>query len=360
MDKIAIVAGARPNFMKVAPVLKVYEKLTGKNMLFVHTGQHYDFSMSETFLEELDLRKPDAFLGAGSGSHAFQTSKVMTEFEKWCTENKPSSIVVAGDVNSTMACAITAAKIGIPSAHIESGLRSFDRSMPEEINRMVTDQLSEILFTTCKNAGDNLKKENVFGRVYFVGNPMIDSLVYISGKLDGKILGSMDLQKGEYCLVTIHRPSNVDDQENLKIIADILTGLSDMIKIVFPVHPRTLKKLKNSAYKEKLLKKDIILTEPLKYSKFIEVEKNAKLVLTDSGGVQEETTYFKVPCLTLRPNTERPITVTEGTNELVPLDFSIIKSKVSDIIAGKWKKGVVPELWDGRAGERIARYLADW
>lgn len=359
IKKIAIIAGARPNFMKIGPVLKAYESAMDK-MLFVHTGQHYDFSMSDVFFKELGLREPDVFLGAGSGSHARQTAKVMTEFEKWCLENKPGRVVVAGDVNSTMACSIVASKLGIPSAHIESGLRSFDRTMPEEINRIVTDQLSEFLFTTSKDAEKNLRKENVFGEIHFVGNSMIDSLLYISDKLDGQTLDNMSLKKSEYCLVTLHRPLNVDNKDNLKIVTEILANVAEMIKIVFPVHPRTLKNLENFGYNKTLENHGVMLTEPLGYKSFVELEKNAEFVLTDSGGVQEETTYFKVPCLTLRANTERPVTVTEGTNELVPPDKNIIREKASQIISGKWKKGTVPELWDGKAGERIAQILRDW
>ncbi len=358
MDKIAIIAGARPNFMKIAPVLRALESFKDGVSLLVHTGQHYDFSMSDIFFRELGIREPDGFLGAGSGSHAEQTAKVMTAFETWCREVKPKRIAVAGDVNSTMACAIVGAKTYIPVAHIESGLRSFDRTMPEEINRIVTDQLSDLLFTTCRDAEINLKRENAFGKICFVGNPMIDSLVCISGKIDGKTLDDMGLKKDEYCLITLHRPANVDDKCNLGKITDILNNLSEMIKTVFPVHPRTLKNLESFGYKEKLQK--VLMTKPLGYKSFIELEKNAKFVLTDSGGVQEETTYFRVPCLTLRPNTERPVTVTEGTNELCDLDKNDFFEKVHKIIAGNWKKGAVPELWDGRAGERIARILVDW
>ncbi|MBN1619565.1 UDP-N-acetylglucosamine 2-epimerase (non-hydrolyzing) [candidate division WOR-3 bacterium] len=358
MKKTAIVAGARPNFMKIAPVLRELKSNNDDDFLLVHTGQHYDYLMSEVFFKELGIREPDAFLGAGSGSHAEQTAKVMTSFEKWCFEKNPGRIVVAGDVNSTMACAIAGAKISIPVAHIESGLRSFDKTMPEEINRIVTDQLSALLFTTCMEAEINLKRENTFGNIHFVGNPMIDSLIYISEKLDGKTLDDMGLDKREYCLVTLHRPANVDDRENLENLSEILNGISEIIKVVFPVHPRTLKNLEYYGFKEKL--KNVLMTKPLGYKNFIELEKNAKFVLTDSGGVQEETTYFMVPCLTLRPNTERPVTVTEGTNELCDLDKTAVLEKVRIIIGQKWKKGSIPDFWDGNAGSRIACILADW
>ncbi|KQC13698.1 MAG: UDP-N-acetylglucosamine 2-epimerase [Desulfuromonas sp. SDB] len=347
--------------MKVAPVLKVLDRSHEISCLLVHTGQHYDAKMSEVFFQDLEIREPDAYLGVGSGSHAQQTARVMEEFEKWCLQHKPDRVVVAGDVNSTMAAAIVAVKLNIPSAHIESGLRSFDREMPEEINRIVTDQLCEILFITSEDARENLIKENVQGEIHFVGNPMIDSLVTISEKLDHKILSELNINSQNYLLVTLHRPRNVDNQENLQKLVDILLDISKNLPVVFPVHPRTEKNLEKFDLSEKLSRKQgILLTGPIGYRDFICLEKNAKAVLTDSGGIQEETTYFGIPCLTARPNTERPVTITMGTNELVNLDKDMILDNIDLILKEKYKKGKIPPRWDGKAGERIAQILIDW
>lgn len=359
--KVFLVVGARPNFMKMSPLYFELIKEKGVKTSIVHTGQHYDYEMSQAFFEEFDLPKLNYFLGAGSGTHAEQTGKIMIQFEKVLSKEKPDLVVVFGDVNSTLACSVTARKLFIPVAHVEAGLRSFDMTMPEEINRKVTDAISDLLFTPSEDADENLMKEGISrNKIHLVGNIMIDSLIAILGKInksyEDRILQKFDLQKEDYVLVTLHRPTNVDSKDNLEKILNLLNNLSQEAPVIFPMHPRTRRNI--DKFRIKLVfNKKFYISKPLKYREFIVLEKDAGFVLTDSGGIQEETTYLNIPCLTLRPNTERPITVTEGTNELV--DMGNIEEKVGLILSGKRKQGKVPELWDGKTGQRIARIIAE-
>lgn len=360
--KVILVAGARPNFMKVAPIL---EKMKARpewfQPLFVHTGQHYDDNMSKSFLEDLGMSEPDAYLGVGSSSHAVQTAKVMIEFEKIIEREKPDLVLVVGDVNSTLACAVVSAKQCVAVAHVEAGLRSRDRTMPEEINRILTDQLSDILFTTCAEANVNLEREGIArDKIRFVGNIMIESLIRHREKIDeSPVLGRMGLQSGQYALLTLHRPSNVDRMESFKTIFSTLKEISVQIPIVFPVHPRTRTRIQEFDLADaSALDHRLLLTEPLEYFDFLSLEKNARFVMTDSGGVQEETTFYQVPCLTIRDNTERPITVTDGTNMLVGVDAKKLLAESRVILSGNRKKGSIPPLWDENVSERIIQILA--
>jgi UDP-N-acetylglucosamine 2-epimerase (non-hydrolysing) len=362
MKKIISVVGARPNFMKVAPIHKAFCGLSpGEHKvlhLICHTGQHYDEKMSKIFFEDLELPKPDYFLGVGSGSHAEQTGNVMKEFEKVLIREEPDLVIVVGDVNSTIACSLTAVKMGIKIAHVEAGLRSFDRSMPEEINRVLTDAISDFLFITEKSAWKNLKDEGIDeSKIFMVGNVMIDSLIrYLTKTRISNILDSLSLLSGSYALVTLHRPSNVDLEDGLRKIVTLLNKLSTEIKVVFPIHPRTKKNLESHSL-IKSLSGDIILTDPIGYIDFISLVKNSKLVLTDSGGIQEETTYLGIPCVTLRNNTERPITVEIGTNILAGDDRERALESCLSILGGELKNGSIPDLWDGHSGERIVEIL---
>ncbi|MDT3778028.1 UDP-N-acetylglucosamine 2-epimerase (non-hydrolyzing) [Nitrospira sp. MA-1] len=350
MSKICTVVGARPNFMKMAPVILEFKRRELPQFC-VHTGQHYDSQMSTIFFDELGMPKPDAFLGVGSCSHAEQTARIMTSFEKLCLEQKFTLVIVAGDVNSTLACALVAAKLHIPVAHVESGLRSFDRSMPEEINRIVTDHLSSILFTTEPSGNDNLHNEGVFvGQTHFVGNTMIDSLkAHLDKALAGKPWQKLDIEPHSYGLVTLHRPANVDDLPTLSQIVLALKEISGELPLLFPVHPRTRAGL------EQILSDwaPIRIIEPLGYLDFLALMAKAKLVLTDSGGIQEETTILKVPCVTIRPNTERPITVEAGTNRLAGVTKEGIVAAAKAALSQKSLNKNPPALWDGQAASRI-------
>ncbi len=361
MKRILNVVGARPNFMKIAPIQRHMQK---QNPLFepilIHTGQHYDEQMSKLFFEDLQLPKPDVYLGVGSGSHATQTAKIMMEFEKVCLDTKPDLVLVVGDVNSTAACSLVASKLWIPVAHVEAGLRSFDRKMPEEINRLVTDALADFLFTTEKSGSDNLIKEGIGeSKIHFVGNVMIDSLTFFQEKSkDSNILAKLQLEPQNYALVTLHRPSNVDDPENFQKILDAFEVIQKDIPIIFPIHPRTEKNIKKFGMEDKVEKlHNLRLLPPIGYLDFMQLSHNCKFIMTDSGGIQEETTFLKIPCLTLRENTERPVTATIGTNEVVGTDTQKIISNAQKILAGDWKKGEIPPLWDGKAGERIVEVL---
>ena len=349
---ICSVVGARPNFMKIAPVF-LELKRRGIPQLLVHTGQHYDANMSQIFFEELGLPVPDIYLGVGSGTHGRQTARVMMAFEEVCLKERPDLVVVGGDVNSTLAAALVAAKLQIPVAHVEAGLRSFDRSMPEEVNRIATDHLSMLLFTTEKSANTNLRQEGIGpGKVHFVGNCMVDTLLdHVDVALRGLPWQGFDVKPGDYALLTLHRPSNVDDPDVLKIVMRCINDVSRQFPVLFPVHPRTRARLARERIK---VASTVILTEPLPYLTFIGLMARACLVLTDSGGIQEETTVLQIPCLTLRWNTERPVTVERGTNRLVGTDPGAIKKSVETILAGKWPSGVRPARWDGKAGQRIA------
>jgi UDP-N-acetylglucosamine 2-epimerase (non-hydrolysing) len=358
--KIISVVGARPNFMKVAPIHKAFVKLNNKSIkhLICHTGQHYDDKMSKVFFDDLELPKPDYYLGAGSGSHAEQTAKVMIEFEKVLLRENPDLVLVVGDVNSTIACSLTAVKLGIKVAHVEAGLRSFDRKMPEEINRILTDAISDYLFVSEQSGVTNLKNEGIPpGKVFFVGQVMIDSLVNFLPKAEkSDILERLNVKAENYVLVTLHRPGNVDEKENLINLLSTLTRISDKRKIVFPVHPRTMKNIEEFGLAGMLGKK-IIFTAPLGYLDFLKLLKHADFIMTDSGGIQEESTYLGVHCITIRTTTERPVTVETGTNYLTGDDYKIAEATAFELIAGNRKKGSVPDLWDGRAAERIVRIL---
>jgi len=316
--------------------------------------------MSKVFFDELELPKPDFYLGVGSGSHAEQTAKVMIEFEKILIAEKPDLVIVVGDVNSTVACSLTAVKLGIKVAHVEAGLRSFDRIMPEEINRILTDSISDYLFVTEQSGVDNLLHEGISKeKIYFVGNVMIDSLVYYLPKAEkSKVLEDYELEKGKYILVTMHRPSNVDNEDGLRGLMNMLNELAKEHKILFPMHPRTKHNLaKFGISTDNDLAKNIIITEPIGYIDFLCLTKNAELVITDSGGIQEETTFLGVQCITLRDNTERPSTVEIGTNNLIGTDLVKAALAVNNVIAGHSKSGNIPELWDGKTAERIIKVV---
>lgn len=361
--KIISVVGARPNFMKVAPIHRAFLNVSDKfKHQICHTGQHYDAKMSDSFFNDLDMPQPKYFLGVGSGSHAEQTAKVMVGIEKVLIEAKPDLLIVVGDVNSTLAATITAVKLGIKVAHIEGGLRSFDRSMPEEINRLATDAISNYCFITEEDALVNLTNENFpKENIYFVGNTMIDSLHYaLENSKKYNILEDLQLNEKDYVLLTLHRPSNVDDKDQLNMLLDIIEFISKNKKAVFPMHPRTLKNIEVFGLKEKFDSlENLIVTEPLGYLDFVTLMKNSFLVVTDSGGIQEETTALLVPCLTLRTTTERPITVSIGTNILIPPHFNDIKNELEKAFLGNLKKGEIPYLWDGKASDRIVKIISE-
>ncbi len=358
--KIDLIVGARPNYMKAAPLYREFRKYPDKfQCRLVHTGQHYDERMSDIFFRELELPEPDVYLGVGSGRHGEQTGKIMIEYEKAILKDRPDLILVAGDVNSTVACSLVAVKLHIKVGHIEGGLRSRDWTMPEEINRIVTDNISDYLFTTSRDADENLRKEGIPAeKIHFVGNTMIDSLQYYLPKVNRRTIHSqLGVKPGNYILITLHRPSNVDQDEVFRGLFDILEQIQEKIPVVFPMHPRTRKMLTEFGMSRYLKLPNLIITEPLGYHDFMKLQKDAKLVLTDSGGIQEETTVLGVPCLTLRKNTERPITVQEGTNELVgPYPDKILKRTLT-ILGGEKIDGRIPEYWDGRAAERIVTIL---
>ncbi|MFH1856394.1 MAG: UDP-N-acetylglucosamine 2-epimerase (non-hydrolyzing) [Candidatus Omnitrophota bacterium] len=358
--KIINVVGARPNFMKIAPIIEEMKKHKDIKALLLHTGQHYDREMSKLFFEDLKLPAPDIYLGVGSASHAQQTAKIMLEFEKILLEEKPDLVVVVGDVNSTIACALTAVKLFIPVAHVEAGLRSYDRTMPEEINRILTDSISDYLFTTCRDADKNLLKEGIAKeKIHFVGNVMIDTLLkQINKASESDILDKLNLQPKGYTVLTLHRPSNVDNKETFTEILDALEEVQKRIKIIFPIHPRTAKKIEDFGLSGKVEKmSNFNMVPPMGYLDFLKLMSESKFILTDSGGIQEETTILKIPCITLRENTERPITIIEGTNVLVGTDKNKIVEESLKIIEGKEKRGTIPELWDGKAAERIVGVL---
>lgn len=360
---LVVVVGARPNFMKMAPVLREARKCEGMNVTFVHTGQHYDDEMSNVFLQDLELLPPDVSLDSGSGSHAQQTAKIMVAFEAFLAPRKADMVIVGGDVNSTLACALVASKLRVPVAHVEAGLRSFDRSMPEEINRVLTDTLSDLLFTTCEDANANLEREGISGeRIFFVGNTMIDSLMaYLNRALQTGIRNTIGVEEGKYALLTLHRPSNVDSPEILSGILDALEWIQSRITLVFPIHPRTRERLGGFSLTPRLSDMpNLRALPPLRYLEFLALMARAKLVLTDSGGIQEETTILGVPCVTLRWNTERPVTLREGTNVLAGNDPSRIISEVGRILDGARSPGTRPKLWDGKAAERIIGVLKRW
>lgn len=356
---IFLVSGARPNFMKIAPLWKEIVKFPKNfNPILIHTGQHYDYKMSDVFFKEFNLPEININFNVGTGSYAEQTAKIILAFEKACNSYKPDLVIVVGDVNSTLAVSIVASKINLPIAHVEAGLRSFDRTMPEEINRTVTDSISDMHFTTCKDANDNLKNEGIpKEKIFLVGNVMIDTLKHFLKKsLELEAYKNHGLNKKEYSLLTMHRPSNVDNKETLEKVLKSIEIISKDIKIIFPVHPRTKDQI-NFFNLNKYFSERFKLIEPIGYLESLNLMSNSKFVLTDSGGIQEETTFLGIPCLTLRENTERPITIKQGTNCLVGSDTDKIICQTKKILNDDYKKGAIPELWDGKAAERIVRII---
>ena len=350
---------ARPNFMKVAPLYHALARSDWCRPILVHTGQHYDFNMSDAFIRDLQLPDPEIHLGIGSGSHAEHTGAVMIAYEKICAESRPDWIVVVGDVNSTLACALVAAKLCVPLAHLEAGLRSRDPTMPEEVNRIVTDRLSDALWTPSPDADENLRQEGTAeSRISRVGNIMIDAYELLRDKIARAETGArLKLEAGGFGVVTLHRPANVDRPEVLGEIVTQLRALAARLPIVFPVHPRTAKKLEDFGLRQALESESRLhLIEPMGYVEFMSLVTGAKFVLTDSGGLQEETTYLDIPCLTLRPNTERPVTIEQGTNRLI--QAAGLPTAVDAILVGDWPHGRRPELWDGQTAERVGRDLA--
>ncbi|HEY2847781.1 MAG TPA: UDP-N-acetylglucosamine 2-epimerase (non-hydrolyzing) [Pyrinomonadaceae bacterium] len=360
MIKVLLIAGARPNFMKIAPI---YAEMRRRSDVFdvkiVHTGQHYDAAMSDAFFSDLGMPEPDIHLGVGSASHAAQTAKIMTEFEPVVLKIQPSWVVVVGDVNSTIACALVCSKLGVRVAHVEAGLRSRDRAMPEEINRILTDAISDLLLTTSQDADENLSSEGIPPeKIRFVGNVMIDSLLeHLQLAEKSTIRESLDVDGREYAVVTLHRPSNVDNAETLTGILGALADISERMPIVFPLHPRTQANIEQFGLTREIADSQIKLIEPLGYLDFMRLYSGSRLVLTDSGGLQEETTVLGIPCLTLRHNTERPITIEMGTNVLVGNDPSNIRRAASEALTRAKTDTKIPPLWDGHAAERICDEL---
>ncbi len=359
--KIIIVVGARPNFMKVAPILQELVKYPEAfQPLLIHTGQHYDADMSDIFFQDLELPKPDRFLGIGSGSHAEQTAKVMIAFEEVCIEERPDLVVVVGDVNSTMACAIAAKKLCIPVAHVEAGLRSRDWTMPEEINRVVTDAISDLLFTPSRDANENLLREGIpLERIHFVGNVMIDSLLSQISKTENRgTLRRFGVKAGNYAILTLHRPSNVDNPDVFMGIFNVMIDLSQELPIIWPVHPRSRKMLEQLGLEHHIKNnQELRLVEPIGYLDMLTLNRRARLIITDSGGLQEEATVLGVPCITLRENTERPVTVEAGANRVVGNSPDRIRAAVLSILNGNSNRITIPELWDGKAAMRIVEVL---
>lgn len=360
--KVLTVAGARPNFMKIAPLIKALRMFPTIEQRLVHTGQHYDVTMSTQFFEEFELPRPDVYLEVGSASHAVQTAKIMMAFETVLIQERPDVVVVVGDVNSTIGCALPAVKLHIPVAHVEAGLRSFDRRMPEEINRILTDAISETLFVSEPSGRTNLLREGIPDeKIFMVGNVMIDTLLAHKEKAaSSEILRQIDVTPHEYALLTLHRPSNVDDPEVFANLLNALERIQQRLPIIFPAHPRTRKRLEEFGLFAHLKRcSHIRLIEPLGYFDFLKLMTDAKIVLTDSGGIQEETTILNVPCVTLRDNTERPITVEQGTNELAGTDPQQIVATCMKMVDDHGKQGRIPDLWDGQAAGRIATILND-
>jgi len=355
---VHLIAAARPNFMKVAPLYHALAATEWAQPVLVHTGQHYDKNMSDAILKDLGVPKPDFSLGIGSGTHAEQTGNVMIAYEKICLKHRPDWIVVVGDVNPTAACAMVGAKLWIPVVHLEAGLRSGDRKMPEEINRLVTDAIADVLWTPSVDADENLLREGVArDKIDFIGNIMIDSFEMLRKSIDSSgAREELGLIKGEYALVTLHRPSNVDNADILKSIVTALVAAANKLPVVFVAHPRTIKGLENFELKETLSEAPgLSLLEPMPYIRFMNVVTGAKAVITDSGGLQEETTYLDIPCLTLRDNTERPVTITQGTNKLVRADS--LAENLEKALSGDWPKGTCPEFWDGKTAARAIAAL---
>ena len=362
MIKIICVCGARPNFMKIAPLMRAFKANGNFKTVLVHTGQHYDENMSKLFFDELGIPKPDINLEVGSGSHAVQTSEIMKRFEPVVLDFKPDYVLVVGDVNSTIACGLVAVKLGVKLIHVEAGLRSFDRTMPEEVNRVLTDCISDLLFVTEQSGIDNLKREGIDSdKVHFVGNVMIDTLMANRAKAEkSDVLKRLSLTRKNYGVITLHRPSNVDDVSRFSQIVGAFEEITRETKLVFPIHPRTRNNLKQTDLGKRVEAMDnLLLLDPLGYLDFLCLTSNAALVMTDSGGIQEETTILGVPCMTLRENTERPVTITEGTNHLVQLTTEDIVKNCRDIKKESTNiRNRVPKLWDGKAAERIVEIIS--
>lgn len=358
--KIDIIAGARPNFMKIAPIIHEINKnndLSKKKISFrlIHTGQHYDKNMSDVFFSELGIPEPDINLNVGSGSQAYQTARIMERYEKFIIEDKPDYTLVVGDVNSTLACSVTAKKLLVKVIHVEAGIRSGDLNMPEEINRMVTDSISDFYFTTSDNANDNLRKTGADeSQIFFVGNTMIDTLTnQLPNVKPASFFNEFELNEKAYIVLTLHRPSNVDETENLTSLIHFIDKNSGDMKVIFPIHPRT----KSNLDIDKIKFNSIKFVDPQPYRAFIHLISNSEGVITDSGGITEETTVLQIPCITLRDSTERPETVTLGTNELIGSDRDLLAENLEKIKSGNWKKGIVPKLWDGKTAQRIVKHL---
>lgn len=356
---LTLIAGARPNFMKIAPIIHEFERLkvSGKNINYrlIHTGQHYDQKMSDTFFKELNIPEPDANLGCGGGTQAEQTAAIMIAFEKELMANPADLVVVVGDVTSTMACSIVAKKLHTKVAHVEAGIRSWDLTMPEEVNRMVTDCLADYFFTTTELANQNLRNIGIPDeRIFFVGNVMIDTLLANRHWFEKPaVWDELKLEKGNYFVITLHRPANVDEAEKLKSLINEITTNTRNLPVIFPMHPRTAKIFNEL----RIIAPNLHIVEPLGYLHFNYLVENSKAVITDSGGITEETTIMGIPCITLRDNTERPETITIGTNELIGTNPDAIRPVLDKLFAGDWKKGGVPELWDGKAAKRIVKAL---
>jgi len=374
--RILVVAGARPNFVKIAPLMLCLSRLRGlaaRQTLLVHTGQHYDEALSRLFFRQLGIPRPDINLEVGSGSHGWQTGEILVRFEPIVSDWKPAIVVVVGDVNSTLACALVAAKLGIPVAHVEAGLRSFDRTMPEEINRVLTDAISDFLFASEPSGVENLRREGIpKEKIHLVGNVMIDSLHKFlpaarqsSALRDFHLVGGSKSKPRPFALLTLHRPSNVDEKDKLAALLDVLNEIGERIPIIFPAHPRTRERIEHFGLDTRVrtqwtaADRGVLISPPIGYLEAIHLMSEATFVLTDSGGIQEETTVLGVPCLTLRESTERPITVEQGTNTLVGSDPDRILAAAHRILAGKREKGRIPALWDGRAADRIVGILLD-
>jgi UDP-N-acetylglucosamine 2-epimerase (non-hydrolysing) len=357
MKKVLTCVGTRPNLIKITQLDKYFARYPTIEHKLLHTGQHYDYKMNEVFFEELKIRKPDVFLNINQGSQTEVIARIMVEFEKFILQYKPDLVMVPGDVNSSFACAFVAQRHCIPLAHIESGLRSFDMSMPDEANRILIDALADLFFVTEESGKQNLLREGKdAAKIKFTGNSMIDSLVAFLPAINASPVCEI-LNAKDYYLLTFHRPQNVDDRTNLTILVDLIADLGAHKQVVFPVHPRTRKRLEEFGLLKKLNATKILLADPIGYIDFIHLVKNAAAVMTDSGGVQEETTYLGVPCITVRPSTERPVTISEGTNSLVDLNPTAIKALLRQIESGEYKKGSIPYLWDGKASERIVESI---
>jgi UDP-N-acetylglucosamine 2-epimerase (non-hydrolysing) len=364
--RVVCAVGARPNLVKIAPILRSLGRAAidrpSLEVRLIHTGQHYDASLSDLFFDDLEIPPPDVNLSVGSGTHAEQTARVLTGFEAVLRAERPDLVIVVGDVNSTLACALAAAKLLIPVAHVEAGLRSGDRTMPEEINRILTDALSELCFTTCPEASTNLRREGIEAeRIHFVGNVMIDSLLGSRPRARRPaVMDTLDLAPRRYGVLTVHRPANVDRREDAHAVLGAIEPVIKRMPVILPLHPRSRGMFESDELGRLTSGSRLHLVEPLGYLEFVYLLDRAALVLTDSGGVQEESTVLGVPCLTLRRNTERPVTITEGTNRLVGLDRLAIEAAVDEVLAGRWPIGRTPALWDGHAADRIVDVVLHW